>query len=105
MQNTSSNPTTLIHILDEMTKLSLGDASECFIVPEMLTTFGRQQSQPQAAPLAGGSASAMAHRGAEFAAELDRMPILPGSPATAGNASKGGPGTVPPPPSPCIFSQ
>jgi hypothetical protein len=111
LQNTSPNPNVIMHVLNEMTKLSVGQPAESLF----------------AAALPGASATgregmpgnfftqnvSTANRGAEFAAELERMPLLPGVPMvhTVKDMPSFGPLPVHPLPPisdvvvPCVFSQ
>jgi hypothetical protein len=97
MQNSSENPDAMMRVLDEMKRLTIGDVtmpnvfSESFVVG--MQTGG---------PTAQGTA-AVSNRGAEFAAEMGRMPIFPGvlqpDPVV-------GTGSAPQQPMlPCVFSQ
>jgi hypothetical protein len=55
----------MMHVLDEMSKLSVGQPANSVFISALTT------SDPSKSP---------AGRGAEFAAELERMPLLPGAP-------------------------
>jgi hypothetical protein len=118
LQNTSHNPGIIMHVLDEMTRLSVGQPADSVFMAA-LTGGGSSE--------AGGHTSinpeGAAHRGAEFAAEIARMPPLPGAPIV--QTVKEMPSPVPPPVSaaisnphssfppinitdmvmPCVFSQ
>ena len=100
-----------MHVLDEMTKLSVGQPADSVFMSAMMGSSSKPEEH--------ASAEGAAHRGAEFAAELERMPLLPGAPIMV-QTVKELPSPVPPPQQnkgnlpainvtdmimPCVFSQ
>lgn len=78
MQNTSNDPSTIMRVLNEMTNLSVGPPLESIILAAASQNDGTHPSLLQVEEQRNREANSFSHRGAEFAAELDRMPTLPG---------------------------
>jgi hypothetical protein len=76
MQNTSNDPSTVMHVLNEMTNLSVGPPLESIILSAISQDDGKHPSLLEMEERRCNDVTS--NRGAEFAAELDRMPILPG---------------------------